>query len=311
LKNWIDAMLWTLTILTFLGTAAVVTSLFYAFTPGAVGIAGRLSRLFNSVTEGRKDRFSDKQKERAQNALASVGKIVTPVPKEGVGTTRTALLLARAGYRNADATLVMNGVKVLLPICVVAGVYVTDLYRVSPPFIFGGALLLGYLLPDIWLMWRVSRRQHRLRLALPDGLDLLVICVEAGLGLDQALLRVSQELKIAHPELSDELQLVNVEMRLGKTRLEALRELARRTGLDDIKSLVAMLIQTERFGTSIAQSLRVHSDELRIKRRQRAEEMAAKTTVKMVPVLVFFIFPALMVVILGPAVIAIMRNLFH
>ena len=141
------------------------------------------------------------------------------------------------------------------------------------------------------------------------GLDLLVICVEAGIGLDQALLRVSQELALAHPVLSEELRQVNFEMRVGKTRLEAMRELARRTGLDDIKALVAMLIQTERFGTSVAQSLRVHSDELRIKRRQRAEEQAAKTTVKMVPALVFFIFPALMVVILGPAIIAIMRQL--
>jgi tight adherence protein C len=146
-------------------------------------------------------------------------------------------------------------------------------------------------------------------LAVPDGLDLLVICVEAGLGLDHALLRVSQELQITHPELSDELQLVTAEMRLGKTRVDALRDLARRTGLDDIKALVAMLVQTERFGTSIAQSLRVHSDDLRTKRRQRAEEKAAKISVKMVPVLVFFIFPALMVVALGPAIIAIARQL--
>lgn len=140
-------------------------------------------------------------------------------------------------------------------------------------------------------------------------MDLLVICVEAGLGLDHALLRVSEELAITHPEFSDELQLVTAEMRLGKTRTDALRELARRTGLDDIKALVAMLVQTERFGTSIAQSLRVHSDDLRTKRRQRAEEMAAKISVKMVPVLVFFIFPALMIVVVGPAFIAIARQI--
>jgi tight adherence protein C len=164
------------------------------------------------------------------------------------------------------------------------------------------------MLPELWLTWRIRARQHRLRLALPDGLDLLVICVEAGLGLDQALMRVAEELRITHPELSEELQLVNLEMRIGKTRLEALRELGLRTGLEDIKALVAMLIQTERFGTSVAQSLRVHSDDLRTKRRQRAEELAAKTAVKMVPALVFFIFPALMVVILGPAVITIMRQ---
>jgi tight adherence protein C len=155
----------------------------------------------------------------------------------------------------------------------------------------------------------MKARQQKLRRGLPDGLDLLVICVESGLGLDQALLKVAQELRITHPELSEELQLVNLEMRIGKTRLDALRELARRTGLEDIKSLVAMLVQTDRFGTSVAQSLRVFSDDLRIKRRQRAEEMSAKTSVKMVPPLIFFIFPALMVVILGPAVITLLRQL--
>jgi tight adherence protein C len=148
-----------------------------------------------------------------------------------------------------------------------------------------------------------------LRRALPDCLDLLVICVEAGLGLDQALLKVAEELRITHPELTSELKLVNMEMRVGKTRVEALRELGRRTGLEDIKSLVTMLIQTERFGTSIAQSLRVFSDDSRTRRRQRAEEMSAKTSVKMVPPLVFFIFPALMVVILGPAVITLVRQM--
>jgi tight adherence protein C len=167
---------------------------------------------------------------------------------------------------------------------------------------------LGYLLPEIWLIGKIRARQHRLRLAIPDGLDLLVICVEAGLGLDHALMRVAQELRITHPEFTEELQLVTAEMRLGKTRVEALRELARRTGLDDIKALVAMLVQTERFGTSIAQSLRVHSDDMRLKRRQRAEELAAKISVKMVPVLVFFVFPALMIVILGPAIITIARQ---
>jgi tight adherence protein C len=161
----------------------------------------------------------------------------------------------------------------------------------------------------MWLTWRVKSRQGKLRRALPDALDLLVICVEAGLGLDQALMKVSQDMRISHPQLSEELQLVNMEMRIGKTRIDALRELARRTGLDDIKALVAMLIQTERFGTSIAQSLRVYSDDMRLKRRQRAEEMSAKTSVKMVPALVFFIFPALMVVILGPAIITLMRQL--
>ena len=188
-------------------------------------------------------------------------------------------------------------------------IYFTEFYRHNPVLIVGAAGLLGYFLPDLWLSWKVGNRQHRIRLGLPDALDLLVVCVEAGLALDQALLRVSQELRIAHPELCEELAIVNAEMRLGKTRLDALRDLATRTGVEDLKSLVAMLIQTERFGTSVAQSLRVHSDTLRTKRRQRAEEAAAKVAVKMVPVLVFLIFPALYVVILGPAVITLVRQL--
>jgi tight adherence protein C len=300
-------MLWTITIFTFLITIGIVVTLFYAVAPGGVGMAGRLSRLIGP--EVPLDEGTRKQKERMQSALASVGKLVSSKPPSL--SSKGQLLLVRAGYRSVDALWAMRGTKVLLPIGLVALVFLTGIYKLNPFLMFATALLLGYLLPDLWLTWRVRARQHKLRLALPDGLDLLVICVEAGLGLDQALMRVSQELRVAHPELSEELQLVNLEMRVGKTRLEALRELGQRTGLEDIKALVAMLIQTDRFGTSVAQALRVHSDELRMKRRQRAEEMAAKTTVKMVPVLVFFIFPALMVVILGPAVIAIMRQLLH
>jgi tight adherence protein C len=216
--------------------------------------------------------------------------------------------MIRAGYRSASAMLAMQGMQILLPVAFVVLAFTSGMYRLNVYLIPLLAAVVGYLLPELWLVWKVQARQHRLRLALPDALDMLVICVEAGLGLDQAILRVAQELRITHPELSDELQLVNMEMRVGKTRLEALRELARRTGVEDIQALVAMLIQTERFGTSIAQSLRVHSEDLRMKRRQRAEEMSAKTTVKMVPPLVFFIFPALMVVILGPAVITLMRQ---
>jgi len=217
--------------------------------------------------------------------------------------------MVRAGFRSSQAILAMRGFKVLLPLALITLVFVSGLYRTNPFVFVLIAGIVGYVLPELFLVWKVSRRQHQLRRGLPDGLDLLVICVESGLGLDQAIMKVAQELRITHPELSDELQLVNLEMRIGKTRIDALRELARRTGLEDIKSLVAMLVQTDRFGTSVAQSLRVFSDELRVKRRQRAEEMSAKTSVKMVPPLVFFIFPALMVVILGPAVLSLLRQL--
>jgi tight adherence protein C len=299
-------MVWTITILTFLASLIIVGAVFYALSPTEAGMAGRLSRLFNTAAPPKEEKFSTKQKERVRHTLASIGKIgVSP----NAQTPKNQLLMVRAGYRSPEAMMAVRGFKILVPVALVAAVFFTGAYTFNPFLVFGIAAVAGYLLPDMWLTWRVSARQRLLRRALPDGLDLLVICVEAGLGLDQALLRVAQELNVAHPELSDELQLVNLEMRVGKTRLDAMRELARRTGLDDIKALVSMLIQTERFGTSVAQSLRVHSDDLRMKRRQRAEEMAAKTTVKMVPALVFFIFPALMVVILGPAIIAIMRQL--
>jgi tight adherence protein C len=301
-------MIWILTILTFLATAGVVVAMVYAFSPGEVSIATRLARLAG-ITGPVEDepKFAERQKERVRDTLANVGKML-PVPSTATAT-RTQLLMLRAGYRSAEALLAMRGVKLIFPIATLAGVYFSGLYRINAFLLPLIAFALGYLLPDMWLTWRVSVRQRQLRRALPDALDLLVICVEAGLGLDQAIMKVSQDMKIAHPELSEELQFVNLEMRVGKTRIDALRELARRTGLDDIKSLVGMLIQTERFGTSIAQSLRIYSDDMRLKRRQRAEEMSAKTSVKMVPPLVFFIFPALMVVILGPAIITLIHQL--
>jgi tight adherence protein C len=299
-------MPWTITIITFLGTIAVVGSLLYAFLPGQAGLASRLTKLLNPSAPPSETRFAKRQQEKLRDTLASVGKLIPTT--SGPKTSSAELLMQRAGYRNPNALLALRGARVLLPIFAVATMYMSGLYRVNPFMFLMLSAVAGYLLPELWLVWRVRARQHRLRLALPDGLDLLVICVEAGLGLDQALMRVAEELRITHPELSAELELVNLEMRIGKTRTEALRELGRRTGLEDIKALVAMLIQTERFGTSVAQSLRVHSDDMRVKRRQRAEELAAKTTVKMVPALVFFIFPALMVVILGPAAIILMRQ---
>ncbi len=299
-------MVWGITAVTFIATVAILLALFYALAPGETGMAARLSRLIRPVAPMQEDSFAEKQKDRVRNSLASVGKIVPGNAKE---TPRSQLMMARAGYRNPEAIMAIRGLKLLMPVALVGVVIFTGIYHLNPFFILLLAPVAGYLIPEIWLLWRVSSRQKKLRRGLPDGLDLLVICVEAGLGLDQAFMKVADELRIAHPELSEELHLVNLEMRIGKTRLEALRELARRTGLEDIKSMVAMLVQTDRFGTSVAQSLRVYSDELRIKRRQRAEEMSAKTSVKMVPPLVLFIFPALMVVILGPAVIQLMRQM--
>lgn len=296
---------WTFATVTFIAAVAIMGALVYALAPGEFGIAGRLSRLLNVTAPVREAGFKEKQRERVRETLASVGELVS----SKTPSSRSQLMMVRAGFRTPEVMQAINGLRLLLPFVFMAIAFFSGLYRWNAFLILAVAALIGYMLPEIWLVGRIRARQHRLRLAVPDGLDLLVICVEAGLGLDHALLRVSEELAITHPEFCDELQLVTAEMRLGKTRTDALRELARRTGLDDIKALVAMLVQTERFGTSIAQSLRVHSDDLRTKRRQRAEEMAAKISVKMVPVLVFFIFPALMIVVVGPAFIAIARQI--
>jgi tight adherence protein C len=298
-------MIWAVSGITFLAIVFVILALVYAFSTGTLPVTERLGRLWRPPTPKQEVGFREKQKENVQRVLTDVGKLIPGSAKQ---VSHTHRLMIRAGYRRAEAVTAMRGVKLLLPIALLSAVYFTGFYRSNPIFILAIAGLGGYLLPEIWLSRRVAKRQHIIRLALPDALDLLVICVEAGLGLDQALMRVSQELRVAHPELCDELDLVTAEIRVGKSRIEALRELANRTGVDDLKALVAMLIQTDRFGTSVAKSLRTHSEDLRTKRRQRAEEMAAKTTVKMVPALVFFIFPALFVVILGPAVIILYRQ---
>lgn len=294
------------TAITFLATIAVCVSLLFAFSTGDSRIAERLSRIWNPGAERKESNFRERQEERVEKALARVGNLLPP---SGKTISQGQKLLVRAGFRRPEVVFAFRGTQLILPVAAAAALYVTGAYHTGFPFLPAFLVLTAYMLPGILLNLKIRRRQRRLQLALPDALDLMVICVEAGLGLDQTILRVSQELHISHPEMSEELQLVNTEMRVGKARLDALRALAGRTGVEDIKALVAMLVQTDRFGTSVAQSLRTHSDDLRTKRRQRAEEAAAKTTVKMVPPLVFCIFPALMVVILGPAVITLVRQL--
>jgi tight adherence protein C len=212
-----------------------------------------------------------------------------------------------AGYRSHEALPIFR-IRVAAGLAAFAFCMTPLLVRPSL-LIALPAMGFGYVIPGMLLARMAKRRQHRIRLGLPDALDLLVVSVEAGLGLDQAIQRVGAELDFAHPELSDELRLINLELRAGKGRVDALRNLADRTGVDDIVSLVAMLVQTDKFGTSVAQSLRVHSETVRTKRRQRAEEAAAKTGVKMVFPLVFCIFPAIWVVTIGPAAIKFVQVL--
>jgi tight adherence protein C len=243
-------------------------------------------------------------KERLEQALEPISKALPLSPAD---VSRTRGWLIQAGFRDVRHVNYYFGMRLLMAAAGFAGVALFTGFDNVP--LLAGVTGLGFLLPRFVLKRMIRDRQQRIRLALPDALDLTVICVEAGLALDQALMRVGQDLHHAHPDLSDEFHLVNLEMRAGKPRAEALRNLVDRTGVDDIRSLVGTLIQTDRFGTSVAQALRVHSDSLRTERRQRAEEQAAKTTIKMVPPLVVFVLPSIIFVTIGPAVIELIRQL--
>lgn len=243
-------------------------------------------------------------RERIEQALDPISKAIPLSPAD---VSRTRGLLIQAGFRDAIDVNYYFGARILMGAIGFAAVALFQGFDNLPLLI--GIAALGFLLPRFILKRMIRDRQNRIRLGLPDALDLTVICVEAGLALDQALMRVGQDLHHAHPDLSDEFHLVNLEMRAGKPRAEALRNLVERTGVDDIRSLVGTLIQTDRFGTSVAQALRVHSDSLRTERRQRAEEQAAKTTIKMVPPLVIFVLPSIIFVTIGPAVIELIRQL--
>jgi len=235
-----------------------------------------------------------------------------PVSPQDTQTARRSLV--SAGYRAESAVPVFYGCKIIL-----AGAFLllaivfrnsataNPVLRIVMPI---AAVVAGYWLPGFWLERRVAKRQEKLRLSLPDGLDLMVVSVEAGLGLDQAMQNVSRELAISHPELSEELGLVNLEMRAGKRRADALRNLAQRTGESEIRKLTAVLIQSDRFGTSMAEALRTHSEFMRVRRRQEAEERAAKVGVKLVFPIFFFILPSMLVVAAGPGLLQVFKYLF-
>jgi tight adherence protein C len=238
-------------------------------------------------------------------ALKKLGKAVPRSPSE-MGKLQQRLVTA--GYRNNEAVAVFFGIRIGVALLMFF-LFASPIF-IKPSLVVGlAACGLGYVLPGMMLARMAKRRQHKIRLGLPDALDLLVVSVEAGLGLDQAIQRVADELAFAHPELAEEMRLINLELRAGKARSEALKNFGERTGVDDVISLVTMLVQTDKFGTSVAQSLRVHSETSRTKRRQRAEEAAAKTGVKMVFPLVFCIFPAIWVVTIGPAAIKFVQVL--
>jgi len=244
--------------------------------------------------------------ERPDPRLERMAKVLPKSPRE-LGRLRRRLALA--GIGSFGAAIAYSVAELGLPV----------LFGLAAYSLLGGAMqylgallaaMVGWTIPGLILARLITLQKRRIEDGLPDALDLMIVCVEAGSGLDQAILKTSEELVISHPALAKELQTITTETRAGKPRLEAFKNFAERTKVDDVRELVAMLVQTDRFGTSIAQALRTHASTSRTKRRQRAEERAAKIGVKLVFPLVFFLFPALYVVTLGPAVIQFVRVLF-
>ncbi|MEO6223252.1 MAG: type II secretion system F family protein [Vicinamibacterales bacterium] len=246
-----------------------------------------------------------------EGALADVpdpewNSLLNALPTSRGSVKRLRREMALAGYQSARAGAMISLAELVFPI----------LLAVPPIFLLTGmnrwlvaglGAVFGYMLPGVLLNMRVKKRKHEIENGLADALDLLVLCLEAGSSLDQAIVKAGEELSVAYPALGDQLHILISEMRAGKPRLDAFRSLADRTHVDDVRAMVAMLIQTDKFGTSIAQALRTHAEVCRTKRRQRAEERAQKVGVKLVFPLVFCLFPALYVVMLGPAYLEFMK----
>lgn len=247
------------------------------------------------------------------SAISFLGAYLKPKKEDEISSIRKKFL--KAGLRKHNAPLIFFGFKAFFAFVLVSCVFLLKIFVIKAIpnhiFIFLSVLmaLIGFYLPEFWLRIKTDRRREQILLGFPDALDLMVVCVEAGMGLDAAINRVGEEMQMNNKVLSDEFKLMSLELRAGKTRQDALRNLAMRTDLEDVSSLMTLLIQTDKFGTSVAQALRVYSDTMRTKRFQRAEEMAAKLPVKLLFPLILFIFPSLFVVILGPAAIRIYRVL--
>ncbi len=275
-----------------------------------------LKQLGNPViTDAARSPIVDQTMESDSSSVISLlHNIGTRMPSSKAEVASLAMELSRAGYRSETAVPVFYGIRISTSLVLLCLSLLLQSNMPENPGMRMALLLFGtitgWILPRFVVEKKIAKRQEILRLSLPDALDLLVVSVEAGLGLDQAVQHVSHELAISHPELSEELSLVTLEKRAGKRRAEAMRNLAERTGEPEIKKLVAILIQNDRFGTSMGESLRNHSDFLRTRRRQDAEERAGKVGVKLVFPIFFFILPSMLVVAAGPGILQIAKNLF-
>jgi tight adherence protein C len=303
-------MLVIILILTAL-TVGLFTLTLIQLRPGRGAVTARLDQMQvgTSAHDIQARRRRQAKSQRLMGVLQAVGQQVGSGRKDA---TAVRLFLIQAGYTDPRAVPLYWASRVGLTVglAALAMVGLPLLGASSTRMLLGIVWLgvLGWVGPTFYVRSRLKARQKEVQLALADMLDMLVVCVEAGLGLNQALVRVADEIEHVSSVMSEQLALVNLEMRAGTPRDEALKNLAERTGLPDIRSLVNMMIQTDRFGTSVADALRVHSETMRTKRRQRAEEAAAKTTIKLVFPLVLFVFPAMFLVVIGPSALAIYRT---
>ncbi len=289
---------------------------YYAAHRGRRQVVDKIKAAEESLMLDKKKEYDSSGQEGSrgyfQQFIRSLGNRTKPKDEE-ISGLRVSLL--QAGYRAQKAIFVFFGYRIFLAVLFPAIFFMAKLFFVrtmpSGTFMTIAVLLAvaGYFLPNLWLKLKINSRQQKILEGFPDALDLMVVCVEAGMGLDAAINRVGEEMKLRNAVISEEFRLMGLELRAGKLRRDALKNLGMRTGLDEVNSLMTLLIQTDRFGTSIAQALRVHSDSMRTRRYQKAEEIAAKLPVKLVFPLILCIFPALFVVIVGPAIIKIFRVL--
>lgn len=301
-------MLILIVILVFSCLALGVMSLYWLFARPATAVNARLESMDPSVA-------------LAENNPLTVmaGRVAQPlnriVPISAVEAVKLQKQLLQAGYRSPDAATAFRAIQITLTIALPSMIITACFILDRPPsnFLVWGLIgaALGFYLPRYILRKKTAARQQRITWGLADAMDLMVVVVEAGLGLNAALNRVGEELKDLHPDMHYEIELVNLEIRVGRSREEALRNLAERTGVDDIRSFVALLIQADRFGSSIAKAVRIFADSLRTKRRQRAEQASQKAALKLIFPLTLFLFPVIILVVLGPAVLNLMDLLFH
>jgi tight adherence protein C len=271
------------------------------FAPMLLRPSPEAQRILEVVQSKRPDQRTVGSKEVMQEGILRIAREVRA--RLGMGeNVKLKRRLVQAGIRSKSTLDTFFAVQCINPL---VGAFVGSFIPVNTGFWVMALAVVGYMSPDMWLSRKIKKRQHRIRRSIPDALDLLVICVDAGLGLDQALLRVGAELSASHPDIQEEFTQVNLEQRAGKQRIEAWQSLATRTEIEEFKLFVGMLTQTDKFGTPILKALTSFSDEIREKRRQHAEEAAAKTKIKIIFPLVLFIFPCLFIVLLAPAIISI------